>query len=136
MKFKGSLCGVVDKILALCPGVQSLIPTSSLSDETLSHGPHLHMTLAVGGMLNTITLFHICFQKIQSYCHFKILMTDIICYRMIYEIADYCVQNEVAHNFYMTKGPVFGEQRNSLKRTIRVYFWPRRKVVGMYVTLH
>ena len=63
-------------------------------------------------------------------------MTDIICFRMIYEIADYCVQNEVAHNFYMTKGPVFGEQRNSLKRTIRVYFWARRKVVGMYVTLH
>ena len=59
-------------------------------------------------------------------------MTDIICFRMIYEIADYCVQNEVAHNFYMTKGPVFGEERNSLKRTIRVYFWARRKVVGMY----
>ena len=48
--------GVVDKQLALYPGVQSLIPGySSLLDETLESWPCLHMTLAVGGMLNTNT---------------------------------------------------------------------------------
>ena len=43
--------GVVDKSLSLYPGVPHLIPGfSSLSDETLSHGPPSpYMTLAVGG---------------------------------------------------------------------------------------
>ena len=35
------------------PVVAGLIPGfSNLSDETINLGPHLHMTLAVGGMLN------------------------------------------------------------------------------------
>ena len=48
----------VARSLALYPGVPSLIPgTSSLSDETLSCSSCLHMTLAVGGMLNANSLF-------------------------------------------------------------------------------
>ena len=44
--------GVVDKPLTLNPGVPSLIPgSSSPLGETLSHGPRLHMTFAVGGIL-------------------------------------------------------------------------------------
>ena len=48
---------VVDRPLSLFKGVLSLIPvSSSLSDETLIHGPCLHMTLAVGGTLSTNSL--------------------------------------------------------------------------------
>ena len=42
-----SRCGVVDKPLASKPEVAGLIPGfTGLSDETLSHGPILYMTLA------------------------------------------------------------------------------------------
>ena len=54
-----SRCGVVVKPLALYPEVPSLIPSSSsLSDEALIGGPHLHMTLAIGGTSETLTLIN------------------------------------------------------------------------------
>ena len=44
--------GVVEQLLTLYPGVQGSMPrSSSLLDET-KLWPHIHMTLAVGGMLN------------------------------------------------------------------------------------
>ncbi|KAL4238038.1 GDP-D-glucose phosphorylase [Mactra antiquata] len=51
--------------------------------------------------------------------------------RILFEFADYCQKNEIAHNFYMTRGPVFNEPSDSCKRTIRVYFWPRKKFIGL-----
>ena len=54
--------GSLDKSLALYPGVPSSIPGwPSLLDETLYniyklYWPCLHMTIAVGGMLNTLSL--------------------------------------------------------------------------------
>ena len=53
-------------------------------------------------------------------------------FSVLFQIADYFVCNEIAHNLYMTRGPVFGDTRHSCHRTVRVYFWPRKKVVGMY----
>lgn len=45
-------------------------------------------------------------------------------------MTDYCQKNEIAYNFYMTRGPVFNEDRNSENRTVRMYFWPRKKFIG------
>ena len=46
--------GVVEKPLALYPGVSRSIPgSSSQSVETLKPWPRLNVTLAVGGTLNT-----------------------------------------------------------------------------------
>ena len=44
---------------------------SSLSDETSSRGPHLHMTLALGGMLNAHTHTYYNYSSSISPCHAK-----------------------------------------------------------------
>ncbi|XP_045160382.2 GDP-D-glucose phosphorylase 1-like isoform X2 [Mercenaria mercenaria] len=51
--------------------------------------------------------------------------------KIIFHIADYFQKNEVAHNLYMIKGPVFNEDQHSDNRTIRVYLWPRKKFIGL-----
>lgn len=51
--------------------------------------------------------------------------------KILFQIADYFQKNEIAHNLYMTRGPVFNEERQSDKRTIRVFLWPRKKFIGL-----
>ncbi|KAK3092332.1 hypothetical protein FSP39_001381, partial [Pinctada imbricata] len=48
----------------------------------------------------------------------------------IHKVAQYLREHEIAHNLYVTKGTVFGEDPAGGKRTIRLYLWPRKKVVG------
>ncbi|XP_052269259.1 GDP-D-glucose phosphorylase 1-like isoform X4 [Dreissena polymorpha] len=56
--------------------------------------------------------------------------TPTLLSRNIYEITHYFNNNEIAHNIFMTRGPAFGEPRDSACRTIRVYIWPRKKFIG------
>lgn len=51
-------------------------------------------------------------------------------FRTLFQVADFFRDNEIAHNLYMVRGPVFGEPQGSTKRTIRAYLWPRKKFIG------
>ncbi|XP_033735948.1 GDP-D-glucose phosphorylase 1-like [Pecten maximus] len=51
----------------------------------------------------------------------------------IYLVADYLQKSEVAHNLFITRGTVFGEDRTSRKRTLRLFLWPRKKFIGVKV---
>ncbi|CAH1263414.1 GDPGP1 [Branchiostoma lanceolatum] len=50
--------------------------------------------------------------------------------RQVYKVANYLQKHEIAHNVFMTRGTQFGEDSNSLHRTLRVYLWPRKPVTG------
>lgn len=50
--------------------------------------------------------------------------------KILFQIADYFQKNEIAHNLYMTRGPVFNKERQNDERTIRVFLWPRKKFIG------
>ena len=45
-------------------------------------------------------------------------------------ISKYLTEKEIAHNFKLTRGTVFGKDKNSEKQTIRMFIWPRTKVSG------
>ncbi|XP_021367959.1 GDP-D-glucose phosphorylase 1-like [Mizuhopecten yessoensis] len=51
--------------------------------------------------------------------------------RVVYLVADYMQRSEIAHNLFMTRGTVFGEDRTSRNRTIRLFLWPRKKFIGV-----
>ncbi|KAJ8308382.1 hypothetical protein KUTeg_013256 [Tegillarca granosa] len=50
---------------------------------------------------------------------------------LLFKVTNYFQESEIAHNFFMTKGTVFGEEKMSDKRTVRVYVWPRKKYIGI-----
>ncbi|XP_002735196.1 GDP-D-glucose phosphorylase 1-like [Saccoglossus kowalevskii] len=50
--------------------------------------------------------------------------------RDVYKVTSYFHQNEIAHNLFMTRGTLFGEDKYSNRRTVRVYVWPRRSSYG------
>ncbi|XP_060079584.1 GDP-D-glucose phosphorylase 1-like [Ylistrum balloti] len=51
--------------------------------------------------------------------------------RVIYLVADYMQRSEVAHNLFITRGTVFGEDKTSRNRTVRLFLWPRKKFIGV-----
>ncbi|XP_069118009.1 GDP-D-glucose phosphorylase 1-like [Argopecten irradians] len=51
--------------------------------------------------------------------------------RVIFLVANYLQKSEIAHNLFITRGTVFGEDRSSRKRTVRLYLWPRKKFIGV-----
>ena len=52
----------------------------------------------------------------------------------MFTAANYLQENNIAHNLYMTRGPVFGQGQGSEYTTVRVYLWPRKAVVGQWHT--
>uniref|UniRef100_A0A2C9LAB3 GDP-D-glucose phosphorylase 1 n=1 Tax=Biomphalaria glabrata TaxID=6526 RepID=A0A2C9LAB3_BIOGL len=49
--------------------------------------------------------------------------------RLTHRISDYFIKNEIAHNVFICRGPVFGEDRNSFHTTVRLFIWPRKKFI-------
>ena len=47
---------------------------------------------------------------------------------MAFSITDFYERNEVAHNVFLTRGAVIGD--DSGKVTVRVYIWPRKSILG------
>lgn len=50
--------------------------------------------------------------------------------RAAHKISTHLHTNDIAHNLFMCRGLVFGEERDSKKTTIRLYIWPRKKFIG------
>ncbi|XP_076463420.1 GDP-D-glucose phosphorylase 1-like isoform X2 [Babylonia areolata] len=50
--------------------------------------------------------------------------------RKVHKVCNYLQEADIAHNLFICRGVVFGEERNSAKTTIRVFIWPRRKFIG------
>lgn len=60
-------------------------------------------------------------------------------FRVIYKVANFLQTNDIAHNFFMTRGSVFNSSPEDGRSTIRAYFWPRKSFTGWfsnYVELH
>ncbi|CAL1529423.1 unnamed protein product [Lymnaea stagnalis] len=49
-----------------------------------------------------------------------------------HKITTYFHENDIAHNIFMCRGTVFGEERNSTLTTLRLYIWPRKKFIGIH----
>ncbi|KAJ8044839.1 GDP-D-glucose phosphorylase 1 [Holothuria leucospilota] len=50
--------------------------------------------------------------------------------RNVYKVTRYFHINEIAHNIFMTRGSVLGEQKDSIQTTLRIFIWPRNPVYG------
>ncbi|GFO27473.1 GDP-d-glucose phosphorylase 1-like [Plakobranchus ocellatus] len=50
--------------------------------------------------------------------------------RDTYKISSYFHHADIAHNVYICRGTVFGEDRNSKLTTVRLFIWPRKKYIG------
>ena len=51
-------------------------------------------------------------------------------YRAVFSVADYFQLNDIAHNVFITRGTLFGEDKDSANTTVRVYLWPRKHYIG------
>ncbi|CAG5118708.1 unnamed protein product, partial [Candidula unifasciata] len=54
--------------------------------------------------------------------------------RETYAISSHLNQNDIAHNLFMTRGSVFGEEDNNTQTTIRLFIWPRKKFTSSETT--
>ncbi|BFZ12234.1 hypothetical protein BsWGS_15273 [Bradybaena similaris] len=50
--------------------------------------------------------------------------------RLTHRISSYFQESDIAHNVFLTRGCVFGEERNSTLTTVRLFIWPRKKFIG------
>ncbi|KAK2146059.1 hypothetical protein LSH36_635g00051 [Paralvinella palmiformis] len=49
--------------------------------------------------------------------------------RAVFSVADYFQLNDIAHNVFITRGTLFGEDKDSANTTVRVYLWPRKHYI-------
>ncbi|GFR87957.1 GDP-D-glucose phosphorylase 1-like [Elysia marginata] len=50
--------------------------------------------------------------------------------REAFKLSSYFHKADIAHNVYINRGLVFGEERGSNLTTIRLFIWPRKKYIG------
>ncbi|PVD26233.1 hypothetical protein C0Q70_13903 [Pomacea canaliculata] len=50
--------------------------------------------------------------------------------RHVYKVSSFFHKADIAHNLFINRGVVFGEERHSVNTTVRVFIWPRRKFIG------
>ena len=63
--------------------------------------------------------------------HYTSAMKYCIHHRMVHVVTTYLQNNEIAHNMFITRGDVFGEENcGTPHRTVRIYVWPRKTVTG------
>ncbi|KAH9509364.1 GDP-D-glucose phosphorylase 1 [Bulinus truncatus] len=48
---------------------------------------------------------------------------------LTHKISTYFIENEIAHNVFICRGTVFGEERASPLTTVRLFIWPRKKFI-------
>lgn len=50
--------------------------------------------------------------------------------RETFKLSSYFHKADIAHNVYINRGLVFGEEAKSMLTTIRLFIWPRKKYIG------